>query len=258
MKECWLLWMALMVLPGHADAWRVLDGTGYLENQANDGDSFHAKRNTREYLLRLYYVDCPETDSRYPDRVKEQADYFGLTPEQAVKGGKLAAEAVEKKLKGRTLEVHTRYEDARGASNMKRYFAMVRLDDQWLSEWLVENGWARVHGVSRELPDGTSERLYWSRLRKLEREAREAKRGLWGLAAGTLPVQGEGGFTTVKLDRQTPVFSSEPPHRMVGQLPEGWEVELGPQTRTGFREVRFTSPGGHDFTGEIQNLYVPR
>jgi len=257
MKGLLIFWM-LCVTPLFANSWRELDGTRYVENESNDGDSFHAKRNRSTYIFRLYYVDAPETDTRYPDRVAEQATYFGLSSEQAVKGGKQAAKAVEKLLAGQDLEVHTRYENARGASDKKRYYAMVRVGDRWLSEWLVEQGWARVYGRSRELPNGTSERLYWSRLRKLEREAKKAKRGLWGMADGGLPAGGEGEPVTIRLDRQTPVFSKDPPHRMVGQLPQGWEVQLGGATRTGFREVSFTSPGGSSFTGEIQILYLPR
>ncbi len=245
------------VTPLWANGWKTLDGTRYVENQSNDGDSFHAKRNSSTYILRLYYVDTLETDNRYPDRVAEQAEYFGLTSEQALKGGQRAAEAVEKRLKDQDLTVYTRYENARGASEKKRYYAMIELEGQWLSEWLVEQGWARVYGRARELPDGTSERLYWSRLRKLEREARKAGRGLWGMADEGNPGGEDGGGVTVKLPRQTPVFSKAPPHRMVGQLPQGWEVQLGPATRTGFREVSFLSPGGNPFTGEIQNLYVP-
>lgn len=252
------LFVIWVLTPLHPDAWKKLEETVYVENASNDGDSFHAKRNRSTYIFRLYFVDCPETDARYPDRIREQADYFGLTSEQALKGGEMAAKAIEKMLKDQPLEVHTKYANARGASDKKRYYAMVRIGDQWLSEWLVEQGWARVFGRDTDLPDGTSTRLYWSRLRKLEREAKEAGRGLWGLAAGSLPEEGEGGTLTVKLTRQTPIFSADPPHRLVGQLPKGWEVQIGPTTRTGFREASFTSPGGSAFTGEIQKLYLPQ
>jgi hypothetical protein len=77
------------------------------------------------------------------------------------------------------------------------------------------------------------------------------------VAAGTVVLQGDGGGVTRKLPQQTPVFSKEPPHRLVGQLPKGWEVTLGPSTRAGFREASFTSPGGTKFTGEIQEIMVP-
>jgi endonuclease YncB( thermonuclease family) len=240
-----------------ADAWRKLEGTRYVENPANDADSFHAKRNTADYLLRLYFVDAPETDMRYPDRVQAQAAYFGVTPEQAVAGGKQAAAQVKARLQDKPLEMHTRYEDARGASQQKRIYAMVRVEDRWLSEWLVEQGWARIYGVGRSLPDGLEEERYWRRLRQLEKEARQAERGLWGVAAGTVALPGVDEGVTLRLPRPTPVFSTEPPHRLVGTLPKDWEVQLGPRTRTGYREVRFTSPGGNAFTGEVQESQLP-
>lgn len=239
-----------------AAAWRTLDGTSYVENPANDGDSFHARRNTRTYVFRLYFVDAPETDDRFPERLRAQADYFGVTTEQVMAGGEEAARYVDELLRDQTLEVHTRYEDARGAGK-RRYYAMVRLEDRWLSERLIEKGLARVFGVGRALPDDTAERKYWNRLRKLEKEAREAGRGLWGVAAGTVVMKGLEDGATMTLPAQTPVFDKDPPHRMVGQLPKGWEVKVGPQTRVGFREVRFTSPGGNAFVGEIQEFSLP-
>jgi hypothetical protein len=54
--------------------WTELDGVRLEENASNDGDSFHAKRNSSDYLFRLYYVDSTETDLRFEDRVQEQAD----------------------------------------------------------------------------------------------------------------------------------------------------------------------------------------
>lgn len=235
-------------------AWRTLDGVAYEENPYNDGDSFHAGRNRSRYIFRLYFVDVPETDKRYMKRVEEQAEYFGLTPEQALKGGMRASEFVEELLKDKILEVHTQYTGARGASDRKRYYAMVKVGGRWLSEILVERGLARVYGMGADLPDGTSERVYWSRLRKLEKEAREAHRGFWGTASGKRAAGDLDKGQTVKLNRQTPVFSVDPPHGLVGQLPEGWEVELGPAPRTGFRRISFTSPGGTDYTGEVQEI----
>jgi endonuclease YncB( thermonuclease family) len=247
----------LIISPLARPAWRTLDGVSFVENTSNDGDSFHAKRNSREYIFRLYFVDTPETDDRYPDRVKEQADYFGVTPEQVIAGGKEATKITQKFLEKADITVRTQYENARGASDIKRYYAMVQVGDRELCELLVEQGYARVYGVGRELPDGTAEKSMWSRLRKLEKEAKEAKRGLWGVAAGTVVLDGQEGGVELKLPAITPIFSKEPPHRMVGQLPKGWPVSVGLQTRTGFREVRFTSPGGNEFIGEIQEVKLP-
>jgi len=48
--------------------------------------------------IRLYFVDTPESDSRFPERNAEQAAYFGITPEQSVQAGKEAREFVRKTL----------------------------------------------------------------------------------------------------------------------------------------------------------------
>lgn len=244
-----LLWM---IPTAHARVWTELDGVSYEENDANDGDSFHAKRNTSNYLFRLYYVDTPESDLRYPDRVKEQADYFGVTVKQAVKGAKEAAAFIEKLLSPHSFTVFTRYANARGASAMKRYYAMVQVDGRWLSELLVEKGYARVYGVGTELPDGTEEKTYWSRLKKLEKEAKEANRGLWGKASGKVNVEAIVPGQKVKLPNETIIFHKNPPHQFVGKLPAQWEVVLGKSLRPGFRLVTFTSPGGAEYTGELQ------
>ncbi|MGA0333013.1 MAG: thermonuclease family protein [Kiritimatiellia bacterium] len=237
--------------------WTELEGVIFEENAANDADSFHAKRNRSRYLFRLYFLDAPETDLRYPDRVEEQAAYFGVTPETAVKEAKNAAAFLQELLNGQSFTVYTRYADAQGASDMKRYYAMVKVGDRWLSELLVEKGYARIHGVGTELPDGTSERIFWSRLRKLEREAKAEKRGLWGegkeAKAAPLLLAGQ----KIRLPALTAVFQIHPPHQPVGTLPAGWEVTLGPEKIPGFREVQFVSPGGNAFTGMVQESTLP-
>jgi len=174
----------LLILPvASARKWTELDGVEYEASKYHDGDSFRAKRNRSTYIFRLYFVDTPETDARFPNRIKKQADYFGIEVDQAMEGGEDAAKWLHDLLQSQErLTVYTRYDDARGASDRKRYYAMIKIGDRWLSELLVENGFARVFGMDSELPDGTSARNYWSRLRKLEKKAKAEQRGLWGRA----------------------------------------------------------------------------
>ncbi|MEX2380824.1 MAG: hypothetical protein WD490_00420 [Opitutales bacterium] len=247
--------LLVLLAHGHALAqrkWTELDGVRLTENDSNDGDSFHARRNTTDYLFRLYYVDSTETDLRYEDRVQEQAEYFGVTIQEAMKGAAEAAEFVKNLLKDKGFTVYTRYEDARGSSTLKRYFAMVKIGDRWLCELLVENGHARIFGKPSDLPDGTPARIHWARLRKLESGAKDAHRGTWGIASGKIAVDRLQPGQTITLPSRTAVFQIAPPHQLVGHLPEGWKVSVGAETRAGFREISFTSPGGADFTGEIQ------
>ncbi len=232
--------------------WVHLDNVSLVDHPANDGDSFHARRNRSRYLLRVYFVDTPETDDRFPERLQEQADYFGVTVPQIVEGGKMADEYTKELLAKAPFDVYTKYRDARGASRQRRIFAMIKVEDRWLCELLVENGFARIHGVGDDLPDNVSERRHWARLRTLENEAKREKRGIWGMNTPEQVLARAGGKVTLK--RQTPIFSIEPPFGVVGQLPEGHEVKVGDVERPGFRRVEFVTPGGTEFTGLIQEV----
>ncbi len=156
----------------------VLRGCRYIEQFANDGDSFHVRWKGKEYIFRLYYVDSPETSLFLPERVDEQAAYFGITREQAMEIGKKAAEFTRKQLK-RDFEARTRWEDAKGASKLTREYAMITTaEGKDLAELLVENGLARIHGFKVEPPSAEA----FKRLERLENEARHAKRGAWALS----------------------------------------------------------------------------
>jgi hypothetical protein len=34
----------------------------------------------KQQVLRLYFVDAPESDASFPERITEQAAYFAVTP----------------------------------------------------------------------------------------------------------------------------------------------------------------------------------
>src|SRR5437764_14677523 len=73
---------------GPGKPWLVLTNCQYLAQAENDGDSFRFRAGTNEYLLRLYFVDAPETNLRYPERTREQSEYFGVTLDESMKGGR--------------------------------------------------------------------------------------------------------------------------------------------------------------------------
>jgi DNA uptake protein ComE-like DNA-binding protein len=154
----------------------VLDKTAYA-----DGDSFHVHSGSRELIVRLYFVDCPETDERFPDRVKTQAAYFGVQPAAVVKVGEKAAEFTRRTL-AKPFTVVTRFEDARGSSNEPRYYGFVLLEDgrKNFAEMLVENGLARVFGAAASRPGGPDGNAEWQRLRRLEVQAKSQQLGGWG------------------------------------------------------------------------------
>ena len=158
-----------------------LDGVQFLRNASDDGDSFHVRAKGREHIFRLYFVDTPETDSSFPERVAEQANYFGITPAEAIRVGKMAEAFTIKQLAGHPFTVFTRWMDAKGRSRLERFYAHIFIRDQNLAELLVSNGLARLHGVHANLPNGTRAGVFETRLLALEQKAKSEKLGAWGL-----------------------------------------------------------------------------
>jgi hypothetical protein len=48
--------------------WVTLTNCQYVDGKDNDGDSFRVRCGTNEFIVRLYFVDAPETNLRYPER----------------------------------------------------------------------------------------------------------------------------------------------------------------------------------------------
>ena len=151
-----------------------------IPNKYNDGDSFHVKTKSRHYIMRLYFVDAPETDDSISGRVEEQAEYFGTDKESVIQLGKDATDFTRKFLaKGFT--AYSRLKDAKGRSSRPRYFAMISVDGKYLSNELVRHGLARIYGAPTELPDKTTSRKQWALLRRLEKKAKCEKLGGWNI-----------------------------------------------------------------------------
>ncbi len=153
-----------------------------LENGGNDGDSFKVAHSEGEQVLRLYFVDCPETRD-YPlvhGRLKDQAGYFGgLSIPQAIQTGTEARTYTGRLLRERRFTVHTRWERV---YNSERVYALVFFEDgEELSEKLVRSGLCRIHTKGTLMPDGRSEYEFENHLRAMEDEARKTRRGAWGL-----------------------------------------------------------------------------
>ena len=115
-RKCFLFAVALALTlfgSAFADEWVTLKNCRLLENASNDGDSFHVKADGEEYLFRLYHVDTPESeiDSAVADRVAEQAEHFGLSQEQSLRGGERAKDFTKKAL-SKPFSVVTRWQKA--------------------------------------------------------------------------------------------------------------------------------------------------
>ena len=87
---CGAIWLSAIDrvdAKGKEKDWITLDNCQLIPNKANDGDSFHVRANDTEYLVRLYFVDAPETASVGPARLIEQAEYFGVSVPQVIEIG---------------------------------------------------------------------------------------------------------------------------------------------------------------------------
>jgi endonuclease YncB( thermonuclease family) len=130
-------------------------------------------------IFRLYFVDAPEEERVYADRIVEQTAYFGIT-DAAIEIGRAASEFTKEML-AKPFTIYTRWRRALGRSALWRYYAIViTAEGKDLNELLVSAGLARIYGTRTALPDGRDSREYLAHLRELESEAKAAKRGAWG------------------------------------------------------------------------------
>lgn len=245
-----------------AKKWRTKEACTLIENEANDGDSFHVRVNKRHYIFRLLWVDTPETDSRFPERVAEQAAYFGIGPDDAVKVGREAVKFSADFLRRQPFTVYTQFDDAMGASEKERDYAVIKSGDTYLMEALVENGLARLHGL-QELPEeGPSVNTMRMRLKGLEADAKKNKRGAWAYAGPALsrfeqlnqlpsiPQQ------TVTTGRPLSVYSLEDAGRLMGTLAAGKEVTVLKAESLSMVRVRFTLSDGRTIEAQCRRADV--
>ena len=187
-----VLCFSLLGLPARAldqveGVWEVLEGCRLDSAPFNDGDSFSVKYGNEKFTFRLYFVDALESSETYIDRVREQARYFSIPEEAVTDAGKLATNFSKNFLRGE-FTVITKWEDARGGSRNKRYFALFQKNDQFLSTELILAGFARLYGKPTEdrWPGGVTPRTFLSRLKNNEREAQREEHGIWALATGSM------------------------------------------------------------------------
>lgn len=174
----------LLAVAAKAEPLRAFRHAEYVDHPANDGDSFMVTMGGDVHMIRLYYVDCPETttgtdaDRR---RALDQARYFGLEdPRRILYFGQVARARVGALLRTEPFTVYTSFASALGRSKKVRVYALVMLpDERMLDEILVGEGLARDRGVRRTLPDGTGPEERRARLQDLELAAAMDRRGTW-------------------------------------------------------------------------------
>jgi endonuclease YncB( thermonuclease family) len=156
--------------------WKELTGCEIISHHNNDGDSFLVRWQDQEFVIRIYFVDAPESNLRYRDRVQAQADYFGISLHEAVEVGHMATAYVEELLKD-GFTVYTRWQSVFSTYQTTRKYGIVVVEGRDLAELLVEQGLGRVHG---QRVKGMTAPVN-ARLQELEGIAKQEGRGAWAM-----------------------------------------------------------------------------
>jgi endonuclease YncB( thermonuclease family) len=153
-----------------------------VESRANEADTLRIRYGNEEHIFVLYFADALETTMNHPQRVAEQGRYFGKVPDKTILevGQEAAAYAVQL-LKDKHFNVLTKWERV---PNTVRYFAIIKVQmpegPVYLADLLIRKGFARVNGISIELPEDKRDLpTYMVELNNLAKKARETRAGIW-------------------------------------------------------------------------------
>ena len=136
-----------------------------------DGDTFKMSDGSK---VRLIGIDTPEKyDS---DKLDRESDMTGRDKETIKKLGEAASEYVRKLVEGKrvTLVRESGYEDKDKYNRLLRYVYLE--DGTFVNARIIEDGYANVYNAAQVSKI--------NEFKRLEREARENKRGLWGEVNG--------------------------------------------------------------------------
>ena len=237
MKFC--AFILLLALPVSAADWQEYKNVKLDESGGKlDGDSIPVLTDDESFILNLYFIDAPETSARYPDKPKEQAEYFGLSLEESLSLGKTATEFVRAKLEG-GFTVHSKRAQITTNDDKVRYYGMIEIGNKFLSELLVEAGLVRIKGRTTSTPDEKPSSVFLAKLEKLEKKAKLKKVGGWGdqndpvkepkpeepapeKVAEASPVESK----IITLQKSLPVFVANPEFRSAGKLKAGRRIKI--------------------------------
>lgn len=175
----WLLTLGATVAAERRE-WVTVTNCHYVATKDGDGDSFRVRSGTNDFIVRLYFVDTPETNMRYAERNRDQAEHFGITLDETVPAG-VRAKEVTRALLREPFTVRTRWASAAGGGREPRYYSFVDVGTNSLAALLVAQGWARTKGVTATIP-GQNSKDFAARLRGLEAEAQQQRLGIWAMA----------------------------------------------------------------------------
>ncbi len=168
----------------------ILKKCRLITHRNNDGDSFHVRHGEKETEFRLYFVDTAESKfKKYPDgkdngdRIRDQGNYFdGLEMQATIEIGRVAKSFVLDLLSKQEFTVITKWENV-FTPERKYGYLIVKWEGKevYLHELLVAKGYARIKTLGARLPDKTSYFNHQERLKKMEKSAKNAKLGAWGM-----------------------------------------------------------------------------
>ncbi len=173
--------------PAALPEFKVFPKARFIESRTNEADTLRIKVSDTEdeQVFVLYFVDALDASWTHPQRVQEQARYFGVSGDKVVSEGLKATQYVTQLLKECPFNVMTRWEQVPERS---RFYALILVEHTpgnwvYLADLLVQQGFARVAGVTTSLPsDARSLNDYALELQALRKQAEQRKAGIWAVS----------------------------------------------------------------------------
>ncbi|MGK0190649.1 MAG: hypothetical protein ACI9R3_006479, partial [Verrucomicrobiales bacterium] len=166
----------------HADSYVEWRDATFFKRASNTGNRFAVRHLEKIHVIQLYAVICPpgSTKETRTEPYEKMKNHFGVSANDLARGGRQAAQLSEEALSGKSFSIFT----AGKKNESGALWAWVLVDkDSLLSGRLVEKGLAEIDGELAAVPSAICTGINGARhqvwLRAREKEASDAKEGLW-------------------------------------------------------------------------------